>query len=35
MPDIPAAACKELMGMVEVAEDRSKIALIDLVRLLF
>lgn len=35
MPDIPANACTELMGMVEVAEDRSKIALIDLVRLLF
>jgi len=33
--DIPADACKELILMLEIAEDRSKIALIDLIRLLF
>lgn len=35
LEDIPKEAVKELIEMVEVAEERSKIALIDLIRLLF
>jgi hypothetical protein len=33
--DIPVEACNELVMMLEIAEDRSKIALVDLIRLLF
>ena len=33
--DIPKEACDELVLMLEIAEDRSKIALIDLIRILF
>lgn len=33
--DIPVEACNELVMMLEIAEDKSKIALVDLIRLLF
>jgi hypothetical protein len=35
LEDCPQEALNELIQMLEVAEDRSKIALIDLLRLLF
>ena len=35
LEDIPLEAVDELMEMVQVAEEKSKIALIDLCRLIF